>query len=164
MKHDNDSISACFEWTISFWYGLLLVFWAIDLFPSAVKHYRIRHPEQYPAFVDRHKEPMAEVHDPNNENSFQPIPKRYSSSSGVRDDTTLENSPRIPPTQRVPQPLAVPENPYDGVITVPVEEVHTRSTFDNQRRTFVPPTQTYTGEPKLHEYLRQQMQNAQEQV
>lgn len=164
MKHDNDSISACFEWTISFWYGLLLVFWAIDLFPSAVKHYRIRHPEQYPAFVDRHKEPMAEVHDPNNDNSFQPIPKRYSSSSGVRDDTTLENSPRIPPTLRVPQPLAVPENPYDGVITVPVEEVHTQSTFDNQRRTFVPPTQTYTGEPKLHEYLRQQMQNAQEQV
>ncbi|KAK6454875.1 uncharacterized protein RJT20DRAFT_146040 [Scheffersomyces xylosifermentans] len=47
MKKGNANLSASFEWTISFWYGLLLVMWAIDLFPSAVKHYRRRHPEEF---------------------------------------------------------------------------------------------------------------------
>lgn len=48
MKTDKPSLSAIFEWTISFWYGLLLVFWSMDLFPSAMKHYQLRHPEEYP--------------------------------------------------------------------------------------------------------------------
>ncbi|CUM65986.1 uncharacterized protein PRCAT00003640001 [Priceomyces carsonii] len=48
MRDGENSRSAIFEWTISFWYGVLLVMWAIDLFPSAVKHYRSRHPELYP--------------------------------------------------------------------------------------------------------------------
>lgn len=56
MKSGNDSMSAIFEWTISFWYGLLLLLWAIDLFPSAVKHYRVRHPELYPSHEDNHLE------------------------------------------------------------------------------------------------------------
>lgn len=47
MKNGKDSDSAVFEWLISYWYGLLLVMWAIDLFPSAVKHYRRRHPEKF---------------------------------------------------------------------------------------------------------------------
>lgn len=59
MERDDDSTSACFEWTISFWYGLLLVFWAMDLFPSAVKHFRIHHPEQFKReFIDNHKLPL----------------------------------------------------------------------------------------------------------
>lgn len=47
MEYGNDSLSACFEWTISFWYGVLLIMWSIDLFPSAVKHYRRRHPDEF---------------------------------------------------------------------------------------------------------------------
>jgi hypothetical protein len=47
MKNGRKSLSACFEWTISFWYGLLLVMWAMDLFPSAVKHYKVAHAEEY---------------------------------------------------------------------------------------------------------------------
>lgn len=58
MEKGNDSLSAAFEWTISFWYGLLLVLWSMDLFPSAVKHYRLRHPEKFThEFVDNHKSP-----------------------------------------------------------------------------------------------------------
>lgn len=57
MKIGKDSRSAIFEWTISFWYGFLLVLWSIDLFPSAVKSYRLRHPESYThTFIDHHKE------------------------------------------------------------------------------------------------------------
>lgn len=60
MKVGKDSLSAIFEWTISFWYGLLLVLWAIDLFPSAVKHYRIHHRENYThTFIDHHQEPIS---------------------------------------------------------------------------------------------------------
>lgn len=47
MKKDKNSKSAVFEWLISYWYGLLLVMWSMDLFPSAVKHYRVRHPEKF---------------------------------------------------------------------------------------------------------------------
>ncbi|ODV78970.1 uncharacterized protein CANTADRAFT_6167 [Suhomyces tanzawaensis NRRL Y-17324] len=47
MKKGNDSKSAILEWTISFFYGLLLVMWSMDLFPSAVKHYRVRHPNEF---------------------------------------------------------------------------------------------------------------------
>lgn len=47
MKTGKQSKSAVFEWLISYWYGLLLVMWAMDLFPSAVKHYRRRHPEKF---------------------------------------------------------------------------------------------------------------------
>lgn len=47
MKLGKDSKSAVFEWLISYWYGLLLVMWSMDLFPSAVKHYRVRHPEKF---------------------------------------------------------------------------------------------------------------------
>lgn len=55
----QDSMSASFEWTIAFWYGLLLVLWSLDLFPSAVKHYRLRHPEEFSKeFIDRHQEPV----------------------------------------------------------------------------------------------------------
>jgi hypothetical protein len=48
MHSGNDSLSAIFEWTISFWYGVLLIMWAIDLFPSAIKHYKRRHPDEFP--------------------------------------------------------------------------------------------------------------------
>lgn len=47
MQKGDDDSSAIFEWTISFWYGVLLIMWGIDLFPSAVKHYRVRHPEEF---------------------------------------------------------------------------------------------------------------------
>ena len=46
--HGSITISAIFEWAVSFWYGFILVLWSIDLFPSAVKHYQLRHPEEYP--------------------------------------------------------------------------------------------------------------------
>lgn len=55
MKTDRVSLSAIFEWLISFWYGLLLIMWLIDLIPSAVKHYQRRHPEMYD-FHDHHLE------------------------------------------------------------------------------------------------------------
>lgn len=56
MHEGDNSMSAVFEWTISFWYGLLLVMWCVDLFPSAVKSYKLRHPELYDeyAFKDTH--------------------------------------------------------------------------------------------------------------
>ncbi|KAM9896344.1 hypothetical protein OXX80_006714 [Metschnikowia pulcherrima] len=58
MKKDDNSLSAVFEWIISFWYGFLLVFWAMDLLPSAVKHYRIHNPEKFDEkFVDNHMSP-----------------------------------------------------------------------------------------------------------
>ncbi|CAK9440971.1 uncharacterized protein LODBEIA_P48400 [Lodderomyces beijingensis] len=47
MKHDQDSKSAVFEWLICFWYGLLLILWAMDLIPSAIRKYKSRHPELY---------------------------------------------------------------------------------------------------------------------
>ncbi|KAK6464161.1 Frag1/DRAM/Sfk1 [Scheffersomyces coipomensis] len=47
MESGNQSLSAAFEWTISFWYGLLLIMWSLDLLPAAMKHYRISHPEIY---------------------------------------------------------------------------------------------------------------------
>lgn len=63
MKSGKASLSALFEWLISFWYGLLLVMWSMDLFPSAVKHYRITHPEQFKEeFHDHHKEQLPELH------------------------------------------------------------------------------------------------------
>lgn len=43
----NDTIAAVFEWTLSFYYGVLLVMWSIDLFPSAIKHYKREHPEEF---------------------------------------------------------------------------------------------------------------------
>ena len=52
----DDSTSAIFEWMLCFWYGFLLLFWSIDLFPLAVKNYRVRHPEKFEEnFVDNHK-------------------------------------------------------------------------------------------------------------
>lgn len=61
MRKKQRSISACFEWTISFWYGMLLVFWAIDLFPSAVKHWEVHHAEKVgEEFIDHHQEPITE--------------------------------------------------------------------------------------------------------
>lgn len=58
MKTHRSSLSAVFEWLISFWYGLLLVFWSMDLIPSAVKHYRVHHPEEFDEkFVDNHMSP-----------------------------------------------------------------------------------------------------------
>ncbi|RCK59535.1 Protein SFK1 [Candida viswanathii] len=50
MRQDRDSKSAVFEWLISFWYGLLLVIWSIDLLPSAIRKYRYKHPEHYPRY------------------------------------------------------------------------------------------------------------------
>lgn len=76
MKTDEASLSAVFEWTISFWYGLLLVFWSIDLFPSAVKHYQLRHPEKYG------DKDMAHIHlDPNDPN-FTKAERRSISTFG----------------------------------------------------------------------------------
>lgn len=48
MKTGKSSLSAIFEWLISFWYGFLLLMWSIDLVPSAVKHYKRTHPSEYP--------------------------------------------------------------------------------------------------------------------
>lgn len=60
MRSKKNSISAIFEWTISFWYGMLLVFWAIDLFPSAVKHYEVLHAEKVGEnFLDHHQLPIS---------------------------------------------------------------------------------------------------------
>ena len=43
-----------FEWLISFWYGLLLVMWSMDLLPSALRKYRFKHPDMYPRYVQYH--------------------------------------------------------------------------------------------------------------
>lgn len=164
MKHGQDSLSAIFEWTISFWYGLLLVFWAIDLFPSAVKHYRVHHPEEFNTqFVDHHKLPMTEV----GHNSFQPIPKRHSSSSGI-DATTLNLPPRAHTAHQAPPANPVTANPYDGAITVPIQEPDEefQDPYKQQKTSenFVPPTQTYTGSTPVHEFLPMQIRQIQEQV
>lgn len=59
MANDYYSTSAVFEWIICFWYGFLLLLWSVELIPSAVKSYRIRHPEKYDTeFVDNHKIPF----------------------------------------------------------------------------------------------------------
>lgn len=59
MKRKERSLSAIFEWTISFWYGMLLLFWSIDLFPSAVKHYEVHHAQKVgETFVDNHQAPI----------------------------------------------------------------------------------------------------------
>lgn len=61
MRKKQKSLSAIFEWTIAFWYGMLLVFWAIDLFPSAVKHYEVLHAEKVgETFFDNHQLPVME--------------------------------------------------------------------------------------------------------
>ncbi|ODV64690.1 hypothetical protein HYPBUDRAFT_154294 [Hyphopichia burtonii NRRL Y-1933] len=69
MYNDELSPSAAFEWAISFWYGFVLVMWAIDLFPSAVKHYQIRHPEMYPAYDNHTGTYMGAAHEKNDQNS-----------------------------------------------------------------------------------------------
>ncbi|QWU89815.1 hypothetical protein CA3LBN_004163 [Candidozyma haemuli] len=156
MKNGEDSKSACFEWTISFWYGLLLIFWAIDLFPSAVKHYRVHHPEEYDTeFVDSHKQETAQV---GGHNSFQPIPKRHSFSSGI-DDTTLNSPPRA---AHLHEPNSVNVNPYDGAITVPVQEPDQE--FQDPYKSQVPPQQTYTGDARVHEFSPQQIRQMREDV
>ena len=43
MRDDSNSTSAIFEWTISFWYGVLLILWSLDLFPAASRHYNRKH-------------------------------------------------------------------------------------------------------------------------
>ncbi|KAG7664431.1 uncharacterized protein J8A68_002034 [[Candida] subhashii] len=47
MGHMSRGLSASFEWLIAFWYGLLLILWSMDLFPSALRHYRRKHPNVY---------------------------------------------------------------------------------------------------------------------
>lgn len=47
MENNQSDVSACFEWSLAFWYGVLLLMWSLDLFPSAVKHYRVRHQEEF---------------------------------------------------------------------------------------------------------------------
>ncbi|CAH6723169.1 protein Sfk1p [[Candida] jaroonii] len=83
MKDGKDSTSSIFEWTISFWYGLLLIFWAIDLFPSAVKHYQVRHPDEFP------EKNLANVHlDPTNEEDLAKLEQ----ISPYRSPTTLHDN------------------------------------------------------------------------
>ncbi|GEQ67683.1 hypothetical protein JCM33374_g1348 [Metschnikowia sp. JCM 33374] len=54
----SDTPAAVFEWVLAFWYGILLLIWSMELFPAAVKHYRIHHPEEYPEkFIDNHNSP-----------------------------------------------------------------------------------------------------------
>lgn len=85
MKKGNNSLSAIFEWTISFWYGLLLLLWAMDLFPSAVKSWRIRHDDQFETdFKDNHKSPQFT----GTRNSFEPKLSRES-PVGLGHDSTL---------------------------------------------------------------------------
>lgn len=82
MKKDKNSKSASFEWTISFWYGVLLLFWAIDLFPLAVKHWQVHHSEQLPTeFVDNHRSPdVSRPHTPLPNSELTPPKETYSSS------------------------------------------------------------------------------------
>lgn len=55
-KKKKRSLSAIYEWAISFWYGMLLVFWSIDLFPSAVKCWEVRHAEKAGEKFSNHRE------------------------------------------------------------------------------------------------------------
>ncbi|KAL6451831.1 SFK1 Protein SFK1 [Candida maltosa Xu316] len=50
MAEVEEAKSAVFEWLISFWYGLLLVLWSMDLIPSAIRKYRCRNPHLYPRY------------------------------------------------------------------------------------------------------------------
>ncbi|KAI5965703.1 uncharacterized protein KGF55_001065 [Candida pseudojiufengensis] len=89
MKHDEDSISAAFEWTICFWYGLLLVLWSMDLFPSAVRKYRSKHPQLY----------ETNQYDYENQNGGskweKDIHNNGRSSSELGDQYTYVNSPMM---------------------------------------------------------------------
>ncbi|QFZ28894.1 hypothetical protein EJF18_50112 [Clavispora lusitaniae] len=59
MNQGYKSASAVFEWIICYWYGFLLLIWSLDLFPSAVKSYRLHHPEKFDTeFIDNHKIPV----------------------------------------------------------------------------------------------------------
>lgn len=64
MKIDERSKSAIFEWTIAFWYGMLLVFWSIDLLPSAVKSWDSQYAEKSSQeFVDNSRVLVTETRD-----------------------------------------------------------------------------------------------------
>lgn len=86
-------MSAAFEWTISFWYGLLLLLWSMDLFPSAVKHYRVHHPEEFDeVFIDRHQGTPVEMAD-----ARDTIPRQ--GSAGENSSSTARNLADIPKTE-----------------------------------------------------------------
>lgn len=89
MSNGNDSLSAAFEWTISFWYGLLLLMWSMDLFPSAVKSFRLRHPEEFDTeFVDNHKLPPLT----GARNSLEEPKVLQDSPTGLGQDVTMVGS------------------------------------------------------------------------
>lgn len=93
MKKRKRSLSAAFEWTISFWYGLLLLLWSMDLFPSAVKHYRVHHPEEFDEeFIDRHQGTPVEMAD-----ARDTIPRQ--GSAGENSSSTARNLADIPKTE-----------------------------------------------------------------
>lgn len=48
MRDDRDSLSACFEWTLSFWYGILLCLFAFDLSPIRKTHHLHVEPKDMP--------------------------------------------------------------------------------------------------------------------
>lgn len=49
MGENLEYYSAVFEWLISFWYGFILIMWLIDLYPSAVKHWKRKHAQKVAA-------------------------------------------------------------------------------------------------------------------
>lgn len=91
MKNGSASLSAAFEWTISFWYGLLLLLWSMDLFPSAVKHYRVRHPHEFDEpFTDNHLQTPPEMVDVR-DSAFPEANSSYTVRN-LNEERKLENS------------------------------------------------------------------------
>lgn len=107
MESGKDSLSAVFEWTISFWYGLLLLMWAIDLFPSAVKHYQARHPELY-GYRDNHM--AAEKHHDERSSSNYDNNTYVNNDSNIIENQTIKNPEHAVTTETDTQ-INNPEGP-----------------------------------------------------
>ncbi|KAI5955162.1 hypothetical protein KGF54_001723 [Candida jiufengensis] len=105
MKHGNDSLSARFEWSICFWYGFLLILWSMDLFPSAVRKYRSKHPHLY-------ETNQYDYENQNGGNSQweKDINNKGRSSSELGDQYTYVNSPMMQNQKLANQQFANEEN------------------------------------------------------
>ncbi|KAI5965708.1 uncharacterized protein KGF55_001070 [Candida pseudojiufengensis] len=105
MKHGNDSLSARFEWSICFWYGFLLILWSMDLFPSAVRKYRSKHPELY----------QTNQYDYENQSKWEKDINNGRSSSEIGDQYTYVNSPIMHNQQIAQQHFANEQQPQPVV-------------------------------------------------
>lgn len=64
MKLKIRGRSAIFEWTISFFYGLLLIMWSMDLFPAAIKAYnKNQRIDEYDPYAKEHVNDLPESFD-----------------------------------------------------------------------------------------------------